>query len=925
MFSWHKDRCRFDIVIADGWVHCQYCGNSAPSQEDPTTSSGQTPEEEPCTSLLNLSWPSPDLYEDCVFDEAGNDITKELIDYVGLKLGGSATSSASPHLADVANGFKPIQASDEIRILRLFPGTNSTPLHGELWHATFEERPKFEALSYSWADETGDSSRTERLFIGSSWDILPITINCKRALQRLRDPYEPRDLWIDAVCINQSNSAEQSHQVRLMGKIYSLTHRCLVYLGQSTNSSKVAFAALRHRIEINKLTEADTQAVSELFARPYFSRLWILQELILSPDILVYCGEDEIRWTELRKNIERFPSVTTIPNWVKNFKHIRADALDIPLEKEVPQELSLWKLLNMTSSSYTSDPRDKIFALFGILNRHDIEFQADYSLSMEQVYIGVAAYFMSTTTKPPLWRRSANLESKLPLWVPDWRCISPHEWREQLDPVSTAELHQGNTITRRSNLSWDKPTTYDVPINRVGLVPPAKPGAAIHRATGALITTAFALMSIRGLIEINSSFFPQRMASENGNSVYRKTFNSGSKCESFDLVVVLPSTTLEKEYCLATFPDYNNFFLLEKCGGPNVFKIVYSCSLEIWLPDFIDGGDLVTRETDVHKPLSRLLLTPDFFNNAISTTSRVKLSNRFVYSWAKKEVSGVLWRAHRRAILSQSFSAQDFLRKDTEWQVRVSQYAGNPDIRSFLRRESAYHMARLNAKPPAKDSEINTQTTACFKFWMDTDIWRFLDDISRHPSLVSLCPTLYKADNELSDCGYWMSRCYDKNTRWWKRIVDNFLKKGLQLMNWHNEARMKLVDAGLEPSALGFDANIQQLWHDRSTRIRKVAKVEDLEAADFETTMHLITDAWHYLVQVHSESSRLVEYLLLCKMQVGQGALVKFRAAVFAFELFISSSSGYHEYQRSMEDFRLVWAFQTLRWDLVRDRRVIIL
>ena len=55
---------------------------------------------------------------------------------------------------------------------------------------------------------------------GQDAGYIPITKNCASAIEALI-PMGVRYLWIDAVCINQSNIPEKQLQIPLMGEIYS--------------------------------------------------------------------------------------------------------------------------------------------------------------------------------------------------------------------------------------------------------------------------------------------------------------------------------------------------------------------------------------------------------------------------------------------------------------------------------------------------------------------------------------------------------------------------------------------------------------------------------------------------------------------------------------------------------------------------------
>ena len=87
-------------------------------------------------------------------------------------------------------------------------------------------RPGFEALSYTWGESLHDEYVEVQDLIR-----IPITDNLARALRRLRHRTRPRDLWIDAVCVDQKNLEERSLQVAYMGEIYKRASRVIIWLG----------------------------------------------------------------------------------------------------------------------------------------------------------------------------------------------------------------------------------------------------------------------------------------------------------------------------------------------------------------------------------------------------------------------------------------------------------------------------------------------------------------------------------------------------------------------------------------------------------------------------------------------------------------------------------------------------------------------
>ena len=118
----------------------------------------------------------------------------------------------------------------EIRVLTLMPGGYDYPLHGVLSHVSLHSNPHYEPLSYVW----GDPRDVIPMNISTTQDetafSVNVTLNLAAALRTLRYPDKGRDLWVDALCINQNDNDEKSYQVRLMLEIYK-TPSVLIWLG----------------------------------------------------------------------------------------------------------------------------------------------------------------------------------------------------------------------------------------------------------------------------------------------------------------------------------------------------------------------------------------------------------------------------------------------------------------------------------------------------------------------------------------------------------------------------------------------------------------------------------------------------------------------------------------------------------------------
>jgi hypothetical protein len=109
--------------------------------------------------------------------------------------------------------------------------TEIAQLSGQLHIAPLEPTaPGYEALSYVWHDYEWARIRSPDAFSLQVGD-RDIRITRSLALALFYDPCRPCVLWVDAVCIDQSNNIERNHQVQQIYTIYSLARRVLIWLG----------------------------------------------------------------------------------------------------------------------------------------------------------------------------------------------------------------------------------------------------------------------------------------------------------------------------------------------------------------------------------------------------------------------------------------------------------------------------------------------------------------------------------------------------------------------------------------------------------------------------------------------------------------------------------------------------------------------
>ncbi|KAF2996079.1 hypothetical protein E8E13_004425 [Curvularia kusanoi] len=256
-------------------------------------------------------------------------------------------------------------------------------------------------------------------------------------------------LWIDALCIDQGNNGEKSHQVNLMSQIYEKATRVYVWLGPEDEWTEdglemVEQLASRHSAKFNSedvlFVNARTsgqrkwQALARLFARTWFSRAWIVQEVVLAQECIILCGKQSIKWETLVKASQLLAKT----HWSSRLKASSKEAKIKESWHTAPARLAAtrdaWNKKHAESFLYAlirarpfkcENPRDKVFSQLGLGRTI---FFPNYGFTVSQAYIGAAIHIILQADSLLILtcvegREFQTPEFDLPSWVPDWsRC-----------------------------------------------------------------------------------------------------------------------------------------------------------------------------------------------------------------------------------------------------------------------------------------------------------------------------------------------------------------------------------------------------------------------------------------------------------------------------------------------------------------------
>jgi hypothetical protein len=180
----------------------------------------------------------------------------------------------------------------------------------------------YQALSYCW----GDTSEKKDILIGDK--VMAVSSNMWSALDHLRGcncsicglenglrgtstkHSSSRYLWVDALGINQNDIQERNHEVSRMGEIYRKAQLVITWLGAEDPYTNLALT-IHKSIVFDGFMEdfigqesAQIDALEAFAQHPYFSSMWVIQEVILAREVVISCGQNSVSWSQLSRFLE---------------------------------------------------------------------------------------------------------------------------------------------------------------------------------------------------------------------------------------------------------------------------------------------------------------------------------------------------------------------------------------------------------------------------------------------------------------------------------------------------------------------------------------------------------------------------------------------------------------------------------------------
>ena len=286
----------------------------------------------------------------------------------------------------------PILHQDGLRLLRPLP-IQKHRLSFEMSSFRKTDVPRYTAVSYTW----GEDAATECIYInGQPFPVRPNLLSCLYHLGQNRTVAWTH-LWVDALCIDQTNNVERAAQVRRMDTIYRNAFCVSVWLGLPPFT-----VPYENRYEPTPMFHDGDfdwfDSVQELANRPYWSRVWVIQEFLLGRDVNIYCGATWQSWVDFKDLLGyQTKGGDYLQSTFDYSKHESGSWAAWPLvtgrhpdrHPELPQPL--YELLINHRNSQCKDPRDRVFALLGLMEADERQFLErffpDYTMSEDDVVI----------------------------------------------------------------------------------------------------------------------------------------------------------------------------------------------------------------------------------------------------------------------------------------------------------------------------------------------------------------------------------------------------------------------------------------------------------------------------------------------------------------------------------------------------------
>ena len=294
--------------------------------------------------------------------------------------------------------YEPLAADDgSFRLLELeLADRVDDSIKAKLRNANLNNKlDRFAALSYMWGTP-GD-----RVTITLDRKDFFVQANLSRFLRQIRR-FGYSNIWVDAICVDPNNISEREQQVGLTQRIYPQAKHVLAYLGEAADDGDRAFeylsaymeSIIRPCLERRRMAyhcffaQGDgfplRKALKKLCHRPYWTRIWIIQELLLpeAGNITLFCGSMRVELRALDAFGAHIEAERTFFRAHHRLRRMRSRGIKWPgVYKSMSYELlrsvridqkrgcmrNICSWVSHFRESRCQDVRDRVYGLLGLM------------------------------------------------------------------------------------------------------------------------------------------------------------------------------------------------------------------------------------------------------------------------------------------------------------------------------------------------------------------------------------------------------------------------------------------------------------------------------------------------------------------------------------------------------------------------------
>lgn len=330
--------------------------------------------------------------------------------------------------------------------------------------------PEYAAVSYAWG-----RAISSRAFFCNHRNFA-VSAHVLDLLNHLGLAWQDHKIWIDAICINQADDAEKAVQVAAMRNIYLNAEKVIVWLGANEDESEMvlqnmdAFLEWGLKVQTSGLTPENEGwpllnpppdnlcfALGRFLARPWFHRVWVVQEMLLAREAVLVCGNRFVDWDVFCRAV-LLMNENGLAHMLSNMYGVASPLVSVAIanlgelhrlyqkRRESLSAVDFVKLLKMGRFRKVTEQVDRVYGFLGLVDNElrvaaapFINYSPESKRDYWRAYADIAKLLLQRDPDLHLLSTvpSRNRPPSMPSWCPDYNAAG-------LSGTSIQEARNGN-------------------------------------------------------------------------------------------------------------------------------------------------------------------------------------------------------------------------------------------------------------------------------------------------------------------------------------------------------------------------------------------------------------------------------------------------------------------------------------------------